>query len=186
MQQAHPVVHHDEPNDLILQLQQKFTEAFDPAAVFGLQIAHYEGESIALAAPLSKNRNDKGSAFAGSLYSVGVLTGWSLLYLKLVEEGMDCNVVVVKSQTRYLRPLLDDLQAECQITPLQLKRFLWRLRRRGRAGIDLDVTIRTATHTSTKLRVKYAAICRGAMKKAQGLSQPSAPFRLVKKADNAG
>lgn len=182
MLQAPAVFNQDQASQLIAQLQDKFSDAFNPADVFGLTVAQYDGGHIVLTAPLDKNLNDKGSAFAGSLYSVSVLAGWSLLYLKLLEEGLNCDVVVVKSQAYYLRPLLNDLHAECCITPLQVKRFLSRLRRRGRAGIDLEVVIKATPNTqAVKLRVKYAALCKFTDKPVSTLKLLAPAIKQLKK-----
>ena len=59
-----------------------------------VRVAAYDGNLLRLTAPLSPNVNDKGTAFGGSLYSLAVLCGWSLLHLKVKEAGLSYNIVI--------------------------------------------------------------------------------------------
>ncbi|MDP1775881.1 MAG: YiiD C-terminal domain-containing protein, partial [Moraxellaceae bacterium] len=42
---------------------------------------HWDGQVLTLSAPLEPNRNDKNTAFAGSIASLSTVTGWALLML---------------------------------------------------------------------------------------------------------
>ena len=48
----------------------------------GLEVSHYDGQSLSLTAPLNLNDNDKGTAFGGSLYCAAVMAGWGYFYLR--------------------------------------------------------------------------------------------------------
>ena len=48
-------------------------------AFMGVEVEACDGHSLTLQAPLAPNRNDKGTAFAGSLASLSTVTGWALL-----------------------------------------------------------------------------------------------------------
>ena len=51
-------------------------------------------ESVILAAPLEPNLNHKSTAFGGSLSALGILAAWSLVHLRLLEEGVKCEIVI--------------------------------------------------------------------------------------------
>jgi len=63
-------------------------------------------ESLVLAMPLGPNSNDKGTGFAGSLYSLCVLASWALVTAILEEAGIRVPVVVASSNTDFRRPLM--------------------------------------------------------------------------------
>lgn len=97
-----------------------------PVEYMGIRIDQYDGNTITLSAPLSSNSNDKGTAFAGSIYSTLVLSGWSLITLSLQDYYNDNEqqhqntndndngpiefvVVVASSSTKYLKPVSSDM-----------------------------------------------------------------------------
>ena len=84
--------------------------AMPPVAALGLRIVEATGERLRLHAPLAPNINDKGCAFGGSLGSLMTLAGWGLIVLRLAEVGLDADVFVADSETRYCAPLFADLE----------------------------------------------------------------------------
>jgi len=64
-------------------------------------------------APLAPNRNDKGTAFAGSIFSALVLAPWSLLTALLKERGIEADVMVYRCDVKYLQPVRAGFVAEC-------------------------------------------------------------------------
>lgn len=81
----------------------------------GIEVTDYTGDKIVFSAPLDKNRNDKGTAFAGSLYSLLVLTGWGFVTLGLEDEGVDARVVIHKGEITYFKPVREhNFEACCR------------------------------------------------------------------------
>ncbi|MBA4381573.1 MAG: thioesterase [Sideroxydans sp.] len=125
----------------------------------GIRVAAYDGKHLRLTAPLAPNVNDKGTAFGGSLYSVAVLCGWSLLRLKLNEAGLEKkNIVIQEANTRYLRPVTGELQAECHLVPEAWQDFLQPMQQRGRARITLSVVIRQQDKAAVEFTGQYVAL----------------------------
>src|SRR5690606_23502560 len=62
-------------------------QAMPPVASMQLRIDGYDGETLALAAPLALHVNDKGCAFGGSLVSLLTLAGWGLVTLHIRQAG---------------------------------------------------------------------------------------------------
>jgi thioesterase domain-containing protein len=119
----------------------------------------WDGQQLLLSAPLAPNVNDKGTAFGGSLYNVAVLCGWSLLRLKLDEEGLEKkNIVIQEANTRYLLPVAGELRAECHLVVEAWQDFLQALQKRGRARITLTVTIRQSDKPAVEFTGTYVAL----------------------------
>ena len=57
------------------------------SAFMQVRVEHLDGESIRLTAPFEPNRNIHGTGFAGSLYTLCVLTGWGLVSAWLKAQG---------------------------------------------------------------------------------------------------
>ncbi len=123
-----------------------FLKTHVPATQYmGFDVAHYDGETLQLSAPLAPNINDKSTAFGGSLYSLCVMTCWGMLYLKTQEKGIECNQVVMQSNIRFLAPVNQTLTATCHApSPETLENFFNRFTEKGRAKIDLTATMLNA------------------------------------------
>lgn len=118
-------------------------------------VAAYDGNLLRLTAPLTPNINDKGTAFGGSLYSLAVLCGWSLLHLKLNEAGLSHNIVIQEATTRYLLPVNRDFVAECRITEESVAQLFSSLNTKGRARVPLDIHIKQDQRHAVEFSGRY-------------------------------
>lgn len=117
-------------------------DAMPPVAAMRVRAVAWDGERLALHAPLAANVNDKGCAFGGSLAGLMTLAGWGLLTLKLGEAGIDAEVYVADSQVRYLKPLYADLEAEARLAPdTDWEATLRAFRERGRARATVQARV---------------------------------------------
>jgi thioesterase domain-containing protein len=124
----------------------------------GIRVAAYDGNRLRLSAPLSPNVNDKGTAFGGSLYSLAVLCGWSLLHLKLKEAGLPHNVVIHEANVRYLLPVSQDMIAECHLDDAALAQMFTALERHDRARLPLAVVIKQNDHPALEFSGSYVIL----------------------------
>jgi len=81
----------------------------------GIELSSFDGESLTLKAPLDKNINHRFSAFGGSIYSVAVLAGYGMVFLKLRELNLNPHIVIHKSNVVYTAPIEEDFEAVCKI-----------------------------------------------------------------------
>lgn len=132
------------PSPLLQALEQKLL-SMPPVRALQLRIAHYDGATLALHAPLAANVNDKGSAFGGSLASLMTLASWGLATLKLAEAGHAAEVYVQDSQLRYLKPLYSELQVVARIADGEAwPTFVATFAARGKARAQLVADVRDA------------------------------------------
>ncbi|MFR9718787.1 YiiD C-terminal domain-containing protein [Aeromonas diversa] len=71
----------------------------------GVQVHHYDGQTLHLGANLAANLNVHDTMFAGSIYSLCVLAGWGLIWLQLKELGVVGDTVLAEGNIRYYRPV---------------------------------------------------------------------------------
>lgn len=110
-----------------------------------LQVVQADMDGIHFSAPLAANRNDKGTAFAGSLASLLTLSGWAMTTLQARHAGFDLAVAVSHSELRYLLPVTDTLQIVCPPpTPEARHHFLHALQHKGRGRLPLESQALTA------------------------------------------
>lgn len=124
----------------------------------GIRVATYDGKLLRLTAPLAPNVNDKGTAFGGSLYSLAVLCGWSLLHLKLKEAGLPHNVVIQEANVRYLLPVSQDITAECYIDDEAVTQMFASLKKHDRARLPLTVVLKQNERPAMEFSGRYVVL----------------------------
>jgi thioesterase domain-containing protein len=122
-------------------LQKVLLEEIPLTQAMGLRVLEAHLGQVILAAPLEPNHNHKSTAFGGSLYSLAVLAGWSLLWLHLRESGLKGHVVIARSQAEFLRPVATDFQASARVDPATARQAVEQFRRKGRAKVPVNVSI---------------------------------------------
>lgn len=137
------------------QLERTLHGEIPLSQAMGIRVAGYDGRCLRLAAPLAPNINHKHTAFGGSLYSLAVLCGWGLLHIKLVEAGLNKHIVIQESSIRYLRPLNQEMLAECCVDEAELDRFLRTLEKHDRARISLAVAILPGAQPAVEFSGRY-------------------------------
>ena len=80
-------------------------------------------------------------AFAGSLFSAWVLTGWGAVWLVLRERGHDGVIYAAESAVQYRKAVAGDFVCRCAFDPEALGAELERFKASGRASFDLACTI---------------------------------------------
>lgn len=125
-------------NEELTQLTAYLHEHIPLTAHLGADVIAYDGRTVRLRAPLAQNINHRSTAFGGSLSAVAILSGWTLLYLKLKEAGIANQLVIQKSSFDFSEPVDGDFEACCSIPEdAQWERFLKTLKRHKRARISV-------------------------------------------------
>lgn len=136
-----------------------FAEHIPLTQAMGLHVAGRDALGLRLAAPLAPNRNDKGTAFAGSLATIVTLAGWALTTLVLREAGYDdAQVAVGHATTDYRRPVRTGLLAECRQPPAdEVEAFLAAFREHGRARWQLEIVLKDGEAVAVQQLARYHA-----------------------------
>jgi len=120
-------------------------------------------ESVVLAAPLEPNINHKSTVFGGSASALGILAAWSILHLRLVDEGHDCEVVIQSSQMDYDRPIRGPFTATSSLGDISAwPAFLKMLTRKKRARIEVQSLLTCEGAAVGRLRGEFVAFLRQA------------------------
>lgn len=123
-----------------------------------LEVKEYSGLKLALKAPLKPNKNDKNTGFAGSIYTLSVITGWSLLFLKLKEAGLITDIVIHTMSGTYISPVEADFYAEVSLPDKLLwENFLQKVMTGRKAKIPLEIRLISGMEEKFTLNAHYAA-----------------------------
>jgi thioesterase domain-containing protein len=123
------------------ELQETWLREIPLATALAIEVASCTREEIVVRAPLAPNRNLHGTAFAGSLFAVCVLTGWGAAWRALKERGTEGHIVVADSRIKYRRAVSGDLLCHCRPYVDDVVQRLAGLAASGRASLPLVCTI---------------------------------------------
>jgi thioesterase domain-containing protein len=127
-----------------LEIEAFLHERIPLTRALGCQVIAADESGVRLRAPLGPNVNVHGTAFAGSLASLSLLSGWVWVVLALRRGGDEATVVVRHCEVTYLAPIEGALEACCAPPESDAWRiFSDRLRERGRARLTLEATVST-------------------------------------------
>jgi len=98
-------------------------------------------DAIEVSAPLPPNINIHGTGFAGSIYSVAVLTGWALCTHILQALEIDAELVVARAEIRYRAPVNGELRCQTGAESSDRDSFLQDIRERGKGVLQLRINV---------------------------------------------
>lgn len=127
--------------ELLRELETTWHRDIPLAAAMGIGVESYDGSTLAARAPLQPNRNLHGTAFAGSLFSLCVLTGWGATWLKFRERGLAGVIVVAESRIQYRKAATGELVCRCTLDAAALEASLAPFASTGRLRLDLTCAI---------------------------------------------
>lgn len=134
-------------------LTQHIRENIPLAETMQYEVLTLTGGSITVSAPLLPNINVHGTGFAGSLYSLAVLTAWGLTTVIVREAGVAADVVVSKAEIEYRHPVKTDIHCQCICEADLMDAFIEALKIKGRARLSLNVIIGDADEALLKARM---------------------------------
>jgi thioesterase domain-containing protein len=126
-------------------------------AAMQLQVVSLAPGQLVLRAPLAPNRNHHGTAFGGSLASLGLVAGWGLVDRGLAEAGLSAQLVVQHSEAEFIAPARGELQVTAQVEDADWRTFVEDLQRQGRARVTVSSRIDSEGRTVQQTRARYAA-----------------------------
>ena len=122
-------------------LQRKIREFIPLAEAMAFSIEELSPRAIRVRAPLEPNINIHGTGFAGSIYSLAILTGWALCAHILEQANLDAELVVAKAEIRYRAPVTGELRCITAAGDEQREAFLHGARERGKGVLALDIEV---------------------------------------------
>ncbi|MBV35228.1 MAG: thioesterase [Rickettsiales bacterium] len=107
-----------------------------------IRIKELTESSIRVMAPFEANKNIHNTAFAGSIYTVATIAGWSLVTSLALQRNLEGSVVLAKANIQYKKPINGDIVAECRVESDDLiDSFVASFKRKNRARIELEINL---------------------------------------------
>lgn len=118
--------------------KKELLESIPVVAGMNIEIAVVEPRQVTLVAPLDTNINYEGTAFGGSINTLGILSCYLLTHHILKDHAIEFSSLVIQNgNTEYLRPIDGEFCAEAKVDEQSLNVFLKTLQRRGKARLAI-------------------------------------------------
>lgn len=127
--------------DAARALQDKIRTTIPLADAMQFSIVELDVDRIRVGAPLEPNVNIHGTGFAGSLYSLAVLSGWALCMHLIDVLGLDAELVVGKAEIRYRAPVRGPIECRTACSADAREAFAAGVRDAGKGRMRLEITI---------------------------------------------
>jgi len=125
----------------------------------GITVLTASLETIVLQAALAPNLNHRSTAFGGSVASLAVLAGWSLLRLGLDSFTPTPQIVIQRSSMEYTAPIEADFTATClRPDDAAWHRFMRAFERRGRGRLEVQVAVEVGDRPAAHLAAGFVAL----------------------------
>lgn len=125
----------------------------------GVRVVSAGVDGVTLEAPFEPNRNHRGTLFGGSLASVAIAAGWSVVMLGLRQESLHARTVIQRAQIEYFAPGKDFFQAVAAAPdPVAWQVFCRTFARRGRARLNLSVNVTAGGIRIAALTAAFVAL----------------------------
>jgi thioesterase domain-containing protein len=128
-------------------------------SIMGIHVESYDLDSLVMTAPLAPNINDKGTGFGGSIYSLAVLAGWAFVALGLRNSGLANQVVIHKSEMKYMKPIQGDFSAESRVGEGEsMNEFVNKVKTSGKGSLGVYTEIKEGNEVAAIFQGTYFAI----------------------------
>jgi len=125
-----------------LDLQKYIHSNIPLTKAMGITVQEATKHRVILEAPLEPNMNHKKTAFGGSLHSLATLSCWSLVFMNLKDKNIPVEIVISKSEIKYLAPVTNNFKVECHLQNKEkFSHFEQTLAKHGKARIRLNAQI---------------------------------------------
>ncbi len=122
-------------------LQEKIRSTIPLSEAMQFEITELDTNSIRVYAPLAPNVNIHGTGFAGSIYSLAVLTGWALCRHIMSVYDLDGDLVVGTAEIKYRAALTDDIHCHCAVLEEARQHFIDSFKAGGKSRLTLQITV---------------------------------------------
>lgn len=126
-------------------------------AAMQVRVLRSAAGEVEISAPLAPNKNLHGTAFGGSLVTLGLVSGWAVLDRALHDAKLQAHLVVQKNKCLFHAPVTQELYAIARIPAEEWTRFVDALNRKGRARIDVTTEIHAGDTLAVTHIGTYAA-----------------------------
>lgn len=141
------------------ELQQFLHRSVPLSQAMQVGVESVDAECLVLSAPLAPNLNQHGTVFGGSAATLGVLAAWSLLHVRLAQQGLPCKLVVQRGAMEYEAPMAADFTATATLADASdWAHFVATFQAHGKARIRVQAALRSGARRAGLYSGEFVAL----------------------------
>jgi thioesterase domain-containing protein len=99
-------------------------------------------ERVSIEVPIEPNLNHRSTAFGGSVAALAILAGWTLVHLRLRDQGLVTHTVIQTSSVRYDAPIHGAFRAVTDpVEEPAWERFVRAITKHGKGRLHVSATV---------------------------------------------
>jgi thioesterase domain-containing protein len=151
------------------ELQKTLEREIPMSAQMGIRVHEGGVDGLVMRLPLDPNRNHQQTAFAGSLNALCTIAGWGYVFLLLRTLGRSGNIVIHRSNIKYLQPVTSsEIYARCRpAAPEESQHFLEMLDDKGQSKLELAVEVAGSDGPAVSFKGSYVVLPNGSFPPAR-------------------
>ena len=138
------------------ELTRVWYEQIPLSAAMQVELVSFENDVLTVAADLAPNINLHGTGFAGSLYAINALCGWSMVHLQMQLRGIEGSIVLADARMHYAKPVKERIVSVCDFGE-QLSAFE-RLSEAGKTRFTLKAEVSAKGEPAATFEGDYAVL----------------------------
>jgi len=112
------------------------------SARMGVRVVEAGAGGVSIEVPIEPNLNHRSTAFGGSVATLAILAGWTLVHLRLRAEGLVAQTVIQSTDVRYDAPIHGDFRAVTgPVEPTAWERFTRGVRKHGKGRLHVSAVV---------------------------------------------
>lgn len=140
-------------------LEQYLHEHIPLSQAMGVSVVSAQADAVILQAPLGPNINHRETVFGGSASALAILAAWSLLHIRLRQEGIEARLVIQRNTMEYDKPIFGEFTARSSLDQTEnWPRFTKMLARKGRARVTVTSMLEHAGQVVGRLDGEFVAL----------------------------
>jgi len=129
------------------------------SASMEVRVRNCARDGVVLEAPLHANVNHRATVFGGSASAVAILSAWTWFHWALLDEALQCRVVIQRNQMDYKLPIEADFTAHCEGIPeADWAKLIRTLKRHGKARASLHAWLEQGGRKVARFNGDYVAV----------------------------
>ncbi len=102
-------------NNITKKLQETWYQTIPLSKAMNIAITYYDGTQLLIHCDPRFNKNLHNTMFAGSIYTLATLTGWGWVYLQLLKDDCQGDIVLADANIKYKAPIKGVVSARTSI-----------------------------------------------------------------------
>jgi len=129
------------------------------SAGMGIDVIQAGPGGVSIEVPLAPNVNHHSTAFGGSVAALAILTGWTLVHLRLRAEGLEAHTVIQSTSVRYDAPIHGSFCAATgHVDAAAWEKFTRGITRHRKGRIHVSVSVVADGCTAATFTGAYVAL----------------------------